>query len=435
MQLQGKALRVIVYIGESDRYRGKALHMALLEMLRTEGAAGATVVRGLAGFGPHSRIHTATILTLSEDLPLRLEWVDEPEVVERLLPRVRNMVDDGLITVEEVQVVQYAPGRQADPLAQPVANVMRTEVTTVSPQTSVADVVTLLLHRGRRSVPVVDDQERVLGIITDGDLLRRAGLKARLDLQEELSESQLQKQLAALKDTGKTAADIMTHPVVTVQSSDTVRQAMDIMVRRRLKRLPVVDEQGQLTGWISRVDVMRTLDYHHLPEAPSPRRGEGRTVTDLMYREVPTIMRRASLEEIIQVLERGRYRRAVVVDETDHVIGIITDGDLLRRSRWGRHPGVLARLRSLITGQPAAAPMPETEETAADLMSSPVVTITEQTTPAEALRLMMAHQCKRLPVVDDKGHLVGLLGRGSLLQGLLTEDGAADGDSAESAQR
>ncbi|MFW6097243.1 MAG: DUF190 domain-containing protein [Chloroflexota bacterium] len=429
MQLQGKALRVIIYIGESDRYRGKALYMALLEMLRTEGAAGATVVRGLAGFGPHSRIHTATILTLSEDLPLRLEWVDEPEVVERLLPAIRNMVDDGLITVEEVQVVQYAPGRQADPLAQPVANVMRTEVTTVSPQTTAADVVTLLLHRGRRSVPVVDGQNHVLGIITDGDLLRRVGLAARLDLQEELSEAQLQKQLAALKDTGKSAADIMTRPVVTVQSSDTVRQAMDIMVQRHLKRLPVVDEQQQLSGWISRVDVMRTLDYHHQPEEPASQRGKGYSVSDLMYREVPTIAPHASLEEIVQVLERGRYRRAVVVDETEHVVGIITDGDLLRRSRWGRHPGLLARLRSLITGQPAVSPLPETEETAADLMSSPVVTITEQTTPAAALRLMMTHQCKRLPVVDDKGHLAGLLGRGSLLQGLLTEDGATDSNA------
>lgn len=425
MQLQGKALRVIIYIGESDRHQRKALYMALLELLKQEGAAGATVVRGLAGFGAHSRIHTATILTLSEDLPLRLEWVDQSEVVERLLPRIRNMVDDGLITVEEVQVVQYAPGRQADPLRQPVANVMRTEVTTVTPDTGAADVVTLLLHRGRRSLPVVNEQGHVLGIITDGDLLRRAGLAARLDLQEELSEQRLQQQVSALQDMGKTAADIMTRPVITVQATDMVREAMDIMVERGLKRLPVVDAQRRLAGWISRVDVLRTLEYHHLPEEPALRPQKGSSVPELMYREVPTVTPDASLEEIIQVLERGPYRRAVVVDDVDHVVGIITDGDLLRRSRWGQHPGLVARLRSLLTGQPARAKLPETEETALDLMSSPVATIGEDTPLVEALRLMLAYQCKRLPVVDDDRRLIGLLGRASLLRGLLQENGNA----------
>jgi PII-like signaling protein len=74
MQLQGKALRVIIYIGESDHFEGKALSMALLQFLKKEGAAGATVVRGLSGFGAKSRIHTATIIDLSTDLPIRLDW-------------------------------------------------------------------------------------------------------------------------------------------------------------------------------------------------------------------------------------------------------------------------------------------------------------------------------------------------------------------------
>lgn len=426
MQLQGKALRVNIYIGESDRHQGNALYMALLQLLKQEGAAGATVVRGLAGFGAHSRIHTATILTLSEDLPLRVEWVDQYEVVERLLPQIRKMVDDGLITVEEVQVVQYAPGRQADPLAQPVADAMRTEVTTVTPHTDVADIVELLLHRGRRSLPVVDEQGHVLGIITDGDLLRRAGLAARLDLQHELSEQQLQQQVTGMQEAGKTAADIMTRPVITVQTTATVHQAMDMMVERRLKRLPVVDAEKQLAGWVSRVDVLRMLEYHHQLEEPLERPEQGHTVSELMYRQVPTVTPSASLEAIIQVLERGRYRRAVVVDDEGHVVGIITDGDLLRRSRRGQHPGLLARLRSLVTGQPARAALPDTEETAADLMTAPVVTIREDTPLIAALQLMLAHQCKRLPVVADEGRLVGLLGRATLLRGLLQENGNAD---------
>lgn len=428
MQLEGKALRVTIYIGESDRYRGKALYMALLELLKREGAAGATVVRGLAGFGAHSRIHTATILTLSEDLPLRLEWVDQQEVVERLLPRIRLMVNDGLITLDEVQVVQYAPGRQADPLQQTVANVMRTEVSTVRPQTAVADVVTLLLRRGRRSLPVVDDEGGVVGIITDGDLLRRAGVSARLGLQDALSEEQLREQVKSLQASGKTAADIMTRPVITVGASDTVHRAMDLMVGHGLKRLPVVDEQKRLVGWVSRVDVLRTLAYHEQSLVTDAHADDGHSIAELMYRGAPTVGRNAGLEAVIQALEGARHRRVVVVDDAGRVMGIISDGDVLRRSRWGQHPSVLVRLRSLITGQRARVELPESDETAADLMSAPVVTVAQDTPLIKALQLMLAYRCKRLPVIDEQRRPVGLLGRGSVLRGLLQENESEDQD-------
>src|SRR5262245_41996979 len=105
MQIQGKAYRVAIYIGEDNHYQGKSLYMALLELLLKEGASGATVLRGLAGYGAHSRIHTTTIVNLSADLPIVVEWIDLPERVERLLPTIREMVNDGLITLEEVQVV------------------------------------------------------------------------------------------------------------------------------------------------------------------------------------------------------------------------------------------------------------------------------------------------------------------------------------------
>ena len=425
MQLQGKAWRLTIYIGESDHYQGKSLYMALLEMLKKEGASGATVTRGLAGFGARSRIHTATILTLSEDLPIRLEWVDKLEVVERLLPRIREMVDDGLITLEEVEVVQYAPGRRPDPLAQPVGDIMSTNVVTVKPETPIAEVVTLLLRRGYRSVPVVEeDSGRLLGIITDGDLLNRANLPARLDLQAELATEQLQQQLAGLQALTETAADIMTQPVTSVKAGEPVRQAVVRMVEHGLKRLPVVDEDGRLAGWISRVDVLRTIEYHQpqaaAPLPHAPRRGT--TVADLMYLDAPTVGPQARLEEILQALESSRRRRVVVVDGDRRVLGLITDGDLLRRSRPAHRPGLLSRLRNLVTGPPAGAAIRllDATETAADLMTTPVITITRETTLAEALRLMLQHQIKRLPVVDDDGRLHGLLGRASLLEGLLS---------------
>ena len=423
MQLQGKALRVIIYIGESDHYQGKALYMALLQFLKQEGAAGATVMRGLAGFGAKSRIHTATIVDLSTDLPIRVEWVDQPEVVERLLPRVRRMVDDGLITMEEVDVVQYAPGRRPDPLAQTVQDVMRTEVVSVAPDTPVAEVVTLLLQKGYRSLPVLDEDGRPLGIITDGDLLRQTGLATRLDLQEALPAVQWQQQVAELRQQNGKAADVMTQPVITVRATDTIRQTVARMVEHDLKRLPVVNEDGRLTGWISRVDIFRTIEYHQpAPEAVGELPTTGTTIAGLMYRGVPTVLPQATLEEILRALEQNR-RRAVVVDADRRVVGIITDGDLLRRTQKQAHPGLLKRLHALIGGQSAATPitLPEATETAADLMTAPVVTIAVNAPLAVALGLMVQHGVKRLPVVDEDGRLVGLLGRASLLRGLMGE--------------
>ncbi len=424
MQLQGKVLRVIIYIGESDHYQGKALYMALLQLLKKEGGSGATVVRGLAGFGAKSRIHTAAIVDLSTDLPIRVEWVDQPEVVERLLPQVRQMVDDGLITVEEVDVVQYAPGRRPDPLAQPVQDVMRREVVSVAPDTPVAEIVTLLLQKGYRSLPVLDENGRLLGIITDGDLLRHTGLAARLDLQEGLPAGHWQQQVAELRQQGGKAADIMTQPVITVRATNTIRQAAARMVDHDLKRLPVVAENSRLAGWISRLDIFRTIEYHQPAlEAAAEPPPTGTTIAGLMYRDVPTILPQATLEEILQALEQNRGRRAVVVDADRRVVGIITDGDLLRRTQKEAHPGLLQRLRALVSGQPVPAPitLPEATETAADLMTTPVVTIAVGAAPATALRLMLEHGIKRLPVVDGDGRLVGLLGRASLLRGLLNK--------------
>lgn len=309
-----------------------------------------------------------------------------------------------------------------DALEQPVKAVMRTDVVTVSPDTPAAEVVTLLLQKGYRSLPVVAENGRLLGMITDGDLLRRAHLHTRLDLHAEIATADWQQQLADLGAQATTAATLMSAPVVTVSATAPLRQAVEQMVNRHLKRLPVVTENGHLAGWVSRVDILRTLDHHQRGAETAPELAPGgATIRDLMYEDVPTVMPQATLEEILLVLEHDRRRRAVVVDSERHVVGMITDGDLLRRAPAANRPNLLARLRVLLAGHPstAAVSLPPTTETAADLMTAPAITIAVDATPAAALRLMLAHKIKRLPVVDENGHLVGLLGRDSLLHGLL----------------
>jgi CBS domain-containing protein len=419
MQIQGKATRITIYIGEGDRRHGKPLYMALIEQLRQGGAAGATVLRGVAGFGAHSRIHNASLIDLAADLPIRIEWIDQTEIVERLLPAVRDMVTEGLITREELEVLRYAGGRPADPLTQPVRAIMRAGVTVVQPETPASAVMALLLERGYRALPVVDAANRLVGIITDGDLLRRADLPARLGLQADLTGEERASQAARLN--ALRADQIMTTPVVSIGADESARKAAEIMVQHELKRLPVVDAQGRLVGLVSRLDVLRSVEFHaggQEVQAAAPRGGS--SIAELLEPNVPTVTPDATLDAVMAALEAHQQRRVLVVDAQQHALGIITDGDLLRRVRRAQRPGWLQQLRSLVTGERGVdAGQPDTSQTAGELMTTPVITVRVDATLHDALRLMLDHQIKRLPVVDDAGRLLGLLGRGSLLSGLL----------------
>jgi uncharacterized protein len=112
MHIEGQAQRVQVYIGEGDRWERRPLAEAIVEMLRAEGLAGATVVHGVEGFGANSRIHTANILRLSEDLPVVITFVDSAERVEQVLPKLDEMISGGLVTIDEVRVYRYRPADQ-----------------------------------------------------------------------------------------------------------------------------------------------------------------------------------------------------------------------------------------------------------------------------------------------------------------------------------
>jgi uncharacterized protein len=102
---EGKLLRI--FIGESDTWHGKPIYQAIVERVRAEGLAGATVVRGIEGFGADSHLHTSRILRLSEDLPVVIELVDTAERIDTVMPVLDEMVTEGLVTTEPVHIVAY----------------------------------------------------------------------------------------------------------------------------------------------------------------------------------------------------------------------------------------------------------------------------------------------------------------------------------------
>jgi PII-like signaling protein len=106
-RFEGERTLMRIHIGESDRWRGKPLYDAIVELLRLEKFSGVTVLRGVGGFGSSSVYHTDKIMRLSQDLPIVIEAVEFAERIEKLLPRLDEMIGGGLVTLEKVRVILY----------------------------------------------------------------------------------------------------------------------------------------------------------------------------------------------------------------------------------------------------------------------------------------------------------------------------------------
>jgi uncharacterized protein len=107
VRLEGTGKRLTIYCGETDRYEHHSLATAIVERARDEGLAGATVLRGIEGFGASSRLHTTRLLSLSDDLPIVIQLVDREERIRAFLPIVDEMISDGMVSIEDVEISLY----------------------------------------------------------------------------------------------------------------------------------------------------------------------------------------------------------------------------------------------------------------------------------------------------------------------------------------
>ncbi|MBP2649960.1 MAG: hypothetical protein H6Q74_785 [Firmicutes bacterium] len=106
-KIASQAKRLRVYIGESDHWKRRSLYQAIVAKAKELDMAGATVTRGLMGYGANSRIHTASIVDLSDDLPILVEIIDSEEYINNLLPFLDEMLEEGLVTIDDVEVIKY----------------------------------------------------------------------------------------------------------------------------------------------------------------------------------------------------------------------------------------------------------------------------------------------------------------------------------------
>ncbi len=417
MKVRGQSRRVTIYVDENDMWGNKPLYMAILETLKKHDCAGATVTRALAGFGSQKNIHATSLdYAQSTDLPVIIEWIDSPVRVKRVLPKLQDMVTDGLIIVDKVKVAFYSQRQLGTlPSTTPVNEIMRRDIQAVRENSPLLEVSELLLDNVYRALLVVDEDKRVAGIVTEGNLLDKVQLLAD-STGRSLTRAEMAAELQSLRRIDQTVAKAMTSNPVTISKRATIIDAVNRMIERDVKRLPVVNSRNRLIGIISRVDVLRAISQPPVVELPreNPPPGHHVHVGGIMAKNVPAVSPETSLDEVVGLVVSNARRRVIVVDEKRRVVGIITDGNLIKHA---------------ITEQTEKMHRPGTplpmnkgdkfylgKHIAADVMTKNVITATPDTPLSAALQLLLSHNVKRLPVVNEKGKLVGLVGRGALLQ-------------------
>ena len=429
MKLLGKAKRIRIYLKESDLIGRKRAPYALLEWLRSEGAAGATLIRGAAGVGSSGKLNADLSPDIGPHLPVIVEWIDAPDRVERLLPRLRELIGNGLVTGEDTEILLYKPHGVRDLSDRLTAGeVMSRDVVSVSPGTPLRKVVEQVEGKPYRAVPVVEDG-RPVGIITNQDLVERGGLLARVELLGSLTKAERTAALDRLEGEGKQAQHVMTRDPVTVAAGLPLTGVAEVMAHERLKRLPVVDPSGKLVGMVSRLDLLRTVAEAFQAKGEEARNAGLRgdlPLLRVMRRDVPTVHPDSPLNEVLQAVVSTRLNRALVVDAERRVVGIVTDEELLDRVTPAMRTGAL---RSLMHRLPFAhLPRAEQEaehharaKTAADLMLTDVAVAREDQRLRDAIAPMMKAPHKLVAVVDAERRLLGALDRADILRGL-TQD-------------
>jgi CBS domain-containing protein len=427
MDFVGKAKRIRIYVKESDVIGHKPAQYALLDWLRRERAAGATLIRATAGIGTSGHLNLDLTPDLAPHLPVIVEWIDAPDRVERLLPQLKEMVGRGLITGEDIDILLYkAHGVRSLPNTVTAAQVMSRDVVSVSPDTPLRKVIELVEGKIYRAVPVVEEGLPV-GMITNLDLVERGGLLVRIELLGSLSDTERASALQQIE--GKKAGDVMTPNPVTVVDGATVTAVADVMAHKRLKRLPVVDTAGKLVGIVSRLDLLRTVAdaFQTSPEETRPAGLRGDLpLSRVMRKDVPVVHPETPINEVLQAVVSTRLNRALVVDTERRVVGIVTDEEALDRvtptMRAGAMKSLMHRLPfSHVDKAELEAEHHARAKKAADLMSTDVAIAREDQLLRDAIAPMMKAPHKLVAVVDKDGRLVGALDRADILRGLIQE--------------
>jgi CBS domain-containing protein/PII-like signaling protein len=398
-----------VYTNERAKYEGKDLAPAIVAYIRSlKIAARCVVTRGIEGCYENGEIATSRLTDLSYDLPLVIEILLPSTEADAVIHALESMVADGIVSLAQAEVTSFRTPASLLPPRLLVRDIMTARPIDGRPDFPLRVAVDFLLDNRLKALPIVDGNGLAVGIVTQGDLMKRASMPSRLGLLHLLPKGKTDRWLGGLD--GRMVSEIMTKNPQTIQEDRKAAEAIHLMVRARLKRLPVVDASGKLKGIVSRIDVLKALARtRREPEEPSDAAGlaeSPRFVRDVVPRDRLAMPASTTLRAAIDLLSRDEAQRAAVVDGDGRLLGLVTDSILVEAI--DRASSGLRILRRL--GARKADTI-----TVGDIMMREVVSVGEDSPIDEAIRLMIERGFKRIPVVDSEGRFTGMVRRDSVL--------------------
>lgn len=410
-----------IFTSELARCHGKPVAETSIQFIRSlKIAARCVVTKGIAGCYESGEVATSRMEILSYNLPVRIYIIVPAAETERVLAGLDPIVGDGIIALHDLQVVGHRARNAFFPRQLRVRDAMTPDPQSIGSDSSLSEAAGLLLSSIFTGLPVVDDQRRPLGVITQGDLIRKGGMPLRLGLLAESDHARREAVLAQLA--GRRAAAAMSAPAITIDQDQPLSEAVDLMLTRQIKRIPVVDGAGRLTGMLSRIDIFRTA----MRETPDWKAFQAqnievthlRSVGDILRRDTHTVAPDTPVDEVIRIIDRNDIQRVAVVDDGGRLLGLISDRDLLKFFKQDQEGvwGLLAKIKSSFkhtddTGAPGLNIV-----RAESVMRTDLITVKESHTVQAAMALMAEKSLKRLPVVDDDGRFKGMISRDSLLR-------------------
>jgi CBS domain-containing protein len=419
--LNYKAIEILT--SEDARFRNKPLAEAVVQYVRgLKIAARCIVTRGVAGCYESGEMATGRLEILSFNMPIRIAIVVPAAETERVLAGLDSMVGDGIVALHDLQVTSHRTRNAFFPRQFKVRDVMTYSPQSVTTGSPLSEAARLLLSSIFTGLPVVDDRQRPIGIITQGDLIRKGGLPLRLGLLAEAGQDRLATVFERL--TARTAGEVMSAPVTIIAEDRPLAEAVEIMLDKGVKRLPAVAADGRLTGMLSRLDIFRTV----MREAPDWKAFTAqkievahlKSVRDVLRRDTHTVSPETPLDEVIRMIDRNDIQRVAVVDTAGRLLGLIADRDLLRYFKQGPEGiwRVLSKIKPISTQDACQGDLDAclAATRAGAIMNTGLITVREDTLIEDAIRLMTEKALKRLPVVDENGRFKGMISRDSLLR-------------------
>ncbi len=413
-----------IFTSEEAHHQRRPVSDAIMQYIRElKIAARCIVTRGIAGSYENGELSTKHLEILSFNLPIRIYIILPASETERVLSGLDEIVTEGIVALHDLNVLSHRTRNAFFTRHLMVKDIMTQNPVSVKPDTPLNDAVRLLLSSIFSGLPVVDEKNYPVGVITQGDLIRKGGLPVRLGLLSESDRNSLDSILDRMSR--RKSSEVMTQPAVTITMDSPLPEAVELMLKNGLKRLPVVDDSCSLTGMLSRLDIFRTV----MREAPDWNAFKAQKievknlkyVEDILRRDVHTVFPETPLNEVIQVIDTNDVQRVAVVDNDGKLLGLISDRDLMRYFKpmqtdlWDFLAKVKHPFRhDSCSGNDLQKCLAET--TAGDVMIREIITVKEDMLIGDAIEIMLRQALKRLPVIDPEGRFKGMISRDSLLR-------------------